>query len=50
MKDNHYLKQELYALVKTDSTIFDFVLESSIDGLWYWDLDHPEEEWMSPKF
>jgi PAS domain S-box-containing protein len=50
MKDNHYLKQELYALVKTDSTIFDFVLESSVDGLWYWDLDHPEEEWMSPKF
>ena len=50
MKDNHYLKKELYELVKTDSTIFDFIQESSFDGIWYWDLDNPEEEWMSPKF
>ena len=50
MKDNHYLKKELYELVKTDNTIFDFIQESSLDGIWYWDLDNPEEEWMSPKF
>lgn len=50
MKDNHYLKEELYNLIKTDDSIFDFIQESSIDGIWYWDLDKPEEEWMSPKF
>jgi PAS domain S-box-containing protein len=49
-KDNHYLKNEIYALVKADNTIFDFIQESSLDGIWYWDLDKPEEEWMSPKF
>jgi PAS domain S-box-containing protein len=50
MKDNHYLKNELYELVKTDDTIFDFIQDSSLDGIWFWDLDNPEEEWMSPKF
>ena len=49
-KDNHYLENELYDLVKTDNTIFDFIQEASLDGIWYWDLDNPEEEWMSPKF
>jgi PAS domain S-box-containing protein len=50
MKDNHYLKEELYELVKSDSAIFDFIQESSLDGISYWDLDKPEEEWISPKF
>ncbi len=49
MKDN-YLKNELYELIKTDESIFDFIQESSLDGLWYWDLENPEEEWMNPKF
>ncbi len=46
----NYLKKELYELVKKDEKIFDFIQESSIDGLWYWDLDKPENEWMNPKF
>jgi PAS domain S-box-containing protein len=50
MEDNHYLKKELYDLVKADNTIFDFIQESSLDGIWYWNLEKPEEEWMSPKF
>ena len=50
MKNTNYLKEELYELIKTDSSIFDFIQESSLDGLWYWDLEHPEEEWMNPKF
>jgi hypothetical protein len=50
MKDIHYLQEELYDLVKSDSAIFDFIQESSLDGIWYWDLVNPEEEWMSPKF
>ena len=50
MEENHYLKKELYELVKSDNTIFDFIQDSSLDGIWYWDLNNPEEEWMSPKF
>jgi PAS domain S-box-containing protein len=45
-----YLKEELYALVKEDAFIFDFIQESALDGLWYWDLTNPEEEWMNPRF
>lgn len=47
---SHYLKKELYELIKTDESIFDFIQESSLDGLWYWDLETPENEWMNPKF
>ena len=35
MKDIHYLKEELYDLVKSDSAIFDFIQESYLDGIWY---------------
>ncbi len=33
-----FLKQELYRLIQSDETVFDFILESSYDGLWYHDL------------
>ena len=49
MQDN-YLKQELYTLLNTDGRIFDFIQSGSLDGIWYWDLEHLENEWMSPKF
>ena len=45
-----YLKRELYELIKTDESFFDFIQESALDGLWYWDLENPENEWMNPKF
>ncbi len=45
-----YLKNELYELVKKDEAIFDFIQESALDGIWFWDLDNPENGWMSPKF
>jgi PAS domain S-box-containing protein len=48
-KDN-YLKKELYELIKTDERIFDFIQDSSLDGLWYWDIENPENEWMNAKF
>ena len=48
--EDNYLKKELYELIKTDERIFDFIQESSLDGLWYRDLENPEEEWMNPKF
>lgn len=46
----HYLKRELYDLVKREDTIFEFLQIGSLDGLWYWDLENPEHEWMSPEF
>jgi hypothetical protein len=45
-----YLKKELYGLIKADESIFDFIQESALDGLWYWDLEHPENEWMNAQF
>lgn len=46
----NYLKSELYELIKKDDKIFDFLQDAALDGLWYWDLEKPEEEWMNPKF
>ncbi|HRW35055.1 MAG TPA: PAS domain S-box protein [Thermotogota bacterium] len=48
-KEN-YLKEELYQLVQKDQTVFNFIQESSLDGLWYWDLENIENEWMNAKF
>ncbi len=47
---SHYLKEELYKLIKKDERIFDFIQEGSLDGLWYWDLEKPENEWMNARF
>ncbi|MGB0956080.1 MAG: sensor domain-containing diguanylate cyclase [Panacagrimonas sp.] len=49
MSESHYLKEELYARVASDPQIFEFLQNSSLDGLWYWDLENPEHEWMNPK-
>jgi PAS domain S-box-containing protein len=46
----HYLKNELYELIKTDSRVFDFIQEGSLDGMWYWNIENIEDEWLSPKF
>lgn len=48
--DKHYLKKELYELFQEDSSLFDFLQVGSLDGVWYWDLENPENEWMSPRF
>ncbi len=49
-EQENYLKQELYELVKKDSSIFEFLQAGSLDGIWYWDLEKTENEWMSPRF
>ena len=48
--ETNYLKKELYDLIKSDARIFDFIQDTSLDGMWYWDLENPEEEWMNAKF
>lgn len=46
----HYLKNELYEQLRADPAVFDFLLQASMDGLWYRDLENPEHEWMSDNF
>jgi len=48
--EENYLKKELYELINADTSIFEFIQSGSLDGIWYWDLENPENEWMSPKF
>lgn len=47
---SHYLLDEIQHKLRTDTDVWDFVRESCLDGMWYWDLDQPENEWMSPEF
>lgn len=46
----HYLEKELETLLKADSEIFKFIQNHSLDGLWYWDLENPDEEFMDTRF
>ncbi|MGZ2260004.1 sensor histidine kinase [Roseobacter sp. A03A-229] len=46
----HYLQSELYDLVSKDPDIWDFLQKGSLDGVWYWNLERPQDEWMSPEF
>ncbi|MEL7466449.1 MAG: PAS domain-containing protein [Pseudomonadota bacterium] len=48
--EEHYLKSELYELIRSDGEVFDFLRAGSLDGVWFWDLENPEHEWMSPEF
>jgi|GEM_PF-3979191 len=46
----HYLEKELRELIKADESVFDFLQNSTLDGLWYWDLKNQDEEWMNSTF
>jgi signal transduction histidine kinase len=45
----NYLKVELEELMKGDERVLSFVREASLDGIWYWDLEHPQNEWINEK-
>lgn len=45
----HYLKTELYEKNRHSDELFDFIQKTSLDGLWYWDMQQPEQEWMSER-
>ncbi len=49
-EEEHYLKNELDTLITSNTSIFQFIQEGSLDGIWYWDLESREQEWMSPRF
>jgi PAS domain S-box-containing protein len=46
----NYLASELTHLVKSDDATWQFLQSGSLDGVWYWDLENPDQEWMSPEF
>jgi PAS domain S-box-containing protein len=46
----HYLERELYDGLGGDSEFFDILQAGTLDGIWYWDLEKPEHEWLSPRF
>lgn len=46
----HYLRTELYERVARDATLFDFLHEASLDGIWYLDVTNPDEMWVSHRF
>jgi PAS domain S-box-containing protein len=45
-----YLKTELYQKVASDPLIFDWIEAGAADGIWYWDLENQENEYLSPSF
>lgn len=45
-----YLKKELYATVGADATIFEFLQNAPLDGLWYADLRAFGDGWVNDKF
>lgn len=49
MAEKHYLEAELAALMQKDSALWQFLQQGSLDGVWYWDLEDPSHEWMSPE-
>lgn len=46
---NHYLESELYEGIRSNPVVFNFLNQSALDGLWYWDLESPENFWMSSR-
>ena len=50
ISSDHYLFTELKDLLKSDDRLFNFIESSALDGVWFWDLENPEQGWMSPTF
>ncbi|WP_052501377.1 sensor histidine kinase [Thiomicrospira microaerophila] len=46
----HYLEKELQDELAQSGFLLQFLDQNVLDGLWYWDLQAPKKEWMSPKF
>lgn len=45
-----YLHDELLNRVQTEPELFAWLQMAALDGLWYWDLENMENEWLSPEF
>ena len=49
MQNSNSLKAELDNLIQTDPQKWSFMQAGSPDGVWYWDLLEPENEWTNPQ-
>ncbi len=49
-QENYYLETELRSYFSTNPGLFQFIEQAASDGIWYWDLENPEEEWMNAQF
>ena len=47
---DNYLQTEFYDLLKNDVSIFKWLSENLIDGIWYCDLEQPGNIWISGSF
>ena len=47
---DHYLTLELDKLAAADSMLWGFIQRASLDGVWYWDLQNPENLYISPEY
>ena len=45
-----YLSNELQELQEARETVFEFIQEKTLAGLWYWDLDDPLNRWGNAQF
>ena len=46
----HYLRKELRNLLRSRPDVAEFLGAGARAGIWYWDLENPEIEWLSPNF
>lgn len=46
----NYLEKEFYELIKRDKRIFEYIQKKATDGIWYWDIENPDNEWLSDEF
>lgn len=49
-ENKNYLQVELEQLFAERTDMWDFLQQGSLDGVWYWDLENPENEWLSEEF
>ena len=47
--EQHPLHLELVDLIGRDPKMWEFIQHGSLDGVWYWNLEKPDEEWISPE-
>jgi PAS domain S-box-containing protein len=47
---DHYLAAELRDAMQKDASVCAFIHDIILDGIWYWDLENQDQEWMSNSF
>ena len=46
----NYLETEFYELIKSDRDYFDYIQETAPDGVWFWNMENTDENWVNPRF